>query len=86
MYCEDGIFAFAWCFYEILVLVNFVQEDQGIYARLVKDMIQDDKYRLVVNINDLRRKNPARTTRYNRFVFLTFINVQHGQVVQIVKC
>ncbi|KAH0947878.1 hypothetical protein HN011_010065 [Eciton burchellii] len=36
-------------------------EDQSIYASLVKNMIQENKYRLVVNINDLRRKNPART-------------------------
>ncbi|TGZ37786.1 DNA helicase [Temnothorax longispinosus] len=36
-------------------------EDQGIYATMVKNMIQEEKYRLVVNINDLRRKNPVRT-------------------------
>ncbi|XP_072749402.1 DNA replication licensing factor Mcm3 [Anoplolepis gracilipes] len=36
-------------------------EDQGIYATMVKNMIQENKYRLVVNINDLRRKNPVRT-------------------------
>lgn len=41
----------------------YIQEDQGIYAAMVKNMIQEDKYRLVVNINDLRRKNPARATR-----------------------
>lgn len=37
-------------------------EDQGIYATLVKNMIDENKYRLFVNINDLRRKNPARAT------------------------
>ncbi|KYN33679.1 Zygotic DNA replication licensing factor mcm3 [Trachymyrmex septentrionalis] len=36
-------------------------EDQSIYATMVKNMMQEDKNRLVVNINDLRRKNPART-------------------------
>lgn len=52
-------------FHEILTLINpALQEDQGIYATMVKNMIQEDRYRLVVNINDLRRKNPARTTRY----------------------
>ncbi|EFN65910.1 Zygotic DNA replication licensing factor mcm3 [Camponotus floridanus] len=36
-------------------------EDQGIYATMVKNMVQENKYRLVVNINDLRRKNPVRS-------------------------
>ncbi|XP_011500712.1 PREDICTED: DNA replication licensing factor Mcm3 [Ceratosolen solmsi marchali] len=36
------------------------QEDQGIYTNLVKNMIDEKKYRLIVNINDLRRKNPER--------------------------
>ncbi|XP_066603024.1 DNA replication licensing factor Mcm3 [Prorops nasuta] len=35
-------------------------EDKGIYAGLVKDMVEDKKYRLYVNINDLRKKNPKR--------------------------
>ncbi|KAG8036701.1 hypothetical protein G9C98_004023 [Cotesia typhae] len=35
-------------------------EDQGTYANLVKNMIEENKYRLFVNINDLRRKNPQR--------------------------
>ncbi|XP_057338757.1 DNA replication licensing factor Mcm3 [Microplitis mediator] len=35
-------------------------EDQGIYSNLVKNMIEENKYRLYVNINDLRRKNPQR--------------------------
>ncbi|XP_053972256.1 DNA replication licensing factor Mcm3 [Hylaeus volcanicus] len=37
-------------------------EDQGIYTTLVKNMIDDNKHRLYVNINDLRRKNPTRAT------------------------
>ncbi|KAG5886368.1 hypothetical protein JTB14_034902 [Gonioctena quinquepunctata] len=36
------------------------EEDQGKYSQLVKNMIADKSSRLVVNINDLRRKNPAR--------------------------
>ncbi|XP_076754293.1 minichromosome maintenance 3 [Xylocopa sonorina] len=35
-------------------------EDQGIYTTLVKNMIEENKYRLYVNINDVRRKNPVR--------------------------
>ncbi|KAK9296629.1 hypothetical protein QLX08_009453 [Tetragonisca angustula] len=35
-------------------------EDQGIYTTLVKNMIEENGRRLYVNINDLRKKNPAR--------------------------
>ncbi|XP_043249270.1 DNA replication licensing factor Mcm3 isoform X3 [Colletes gigas] len=35
-------------------------EDQGIYTTLVKNMIDENKRRLLVNVNDLRRKNPTR--------------------------
>ncbi|XP_003704921.1 minichromosome maintenance 3 [Megachile rotundata] len=35
-------------------------EDQGIYTTYVKNMIEDNRRRLFVNINDLRRKNPIR--------------------------
>ena len=35
-------------------------EDQGIYTTLVKNMIEENKHRLYVNVNDLRRKNPLR--------------------------
>jgi len=78
-------YVFLLILYEILVLVNFVQEDQSIYATMVKNMIQEDRYRLVVNINDLRRKNPIRTARYIT-VYSVLTNVQHEQIVQIVKC
>ncbi|XP_049870494.1 DNA replication licensing factor Mcm3 [Pectinophora gossypiella] len=36
------------------------EEDQGIYAEKVKQMIADKSQRLIVNINDLRRKSPER--------------------------
>lgn len=36
------------------------EEDQGIYTNHVKDMIAENQYRLIVNINDLKRKNPQR--------------------------
>ncbi|XP_033230729.1 DNA replication licensing factor Mcm3 [Belonocnema kinseyi] len=35
-------------------------EDQAIYATYVKNMIDEGKRRLLVNINDLRKKNPTR--------------------------
>ncbi|XP_067616336.1 DNA replication licensing factor Mcm3 [Eurosta solidaginis] len=36
------------------------EEDQGIYSGLVKDMVVEKSRRLIVNINDLKRKNPTR--------------------------
>ncbi|KAK7091922.1 zygotic DNA replication licensing factor mcm3-like [Littorina saxatilis] len=36
------------------------EEDQGIYQQKVRDMITNTEIRLVVNVNDLRRKNPDR--------------------------
>uniref|UniRef100_A0A1B0CE81 DNA replication licensing factor MCM3 n=1 Tax=Lutzomyia longipalpis TaxID=7200 RepID=A0A1B0CE81_LUTLO len=36
------------------------EEDQAIYSTLIKTMVSEDSRRLIVNINDLRRKNPAR--------------------------
>ncbi|XP_058130210.1 DNA replication licensing factor Mcm3 [Anopheles ziemanni] len=42
--------------------LNFLddEEDQGTYTAHVRKMINDKSKRLVVNINDVRRKNPAR--------------------------
>ncbi len=43
---------------------NFVlvkQEDEGVYQDKLKMLIANDESRLIVNINDLRRKNPRRT-------------------------
>uniref|UniRef100_A0A665WDA9 DNA replication licensing factor MCM3 n=1 Tax=Echeneis naucrates TaxID=173247 RepID=A0A665WDA9_ECHNA len=38
-------------------------QDQGIYQSKVRDMISDNKARLIVNINDLRRRNEARAAK-----------------------
>lgn len=38
----------------------FLKNDQGIYADAVKHLVKQQQQRLVVNINDLRRKLPAR--------------------------
>jgi len=38
------------------------QQDQSIYQQKVKDMIADGEIRLIVNINDLRRKSAKRAT------------------------
>lgn len=37
-----------------------IQEDQSVYTEKVKQMVSENSKRLVVNINDLRRKNPER--------------------------
>ncbi|XP_019392721.1 PREDICTED: DNA replication licensing factor MCM3 [Crocodylus porosus] len=39
------------------------EEDQGVYQGKVRDMISDNQYRLIVSINDLRRKNEKRASR-----------------------
>ncbi|XP_078262042.1 DNA replication licensing factor MCM3 [Rhinoraja longicauda] len=36
------------------------EQDQGIYQSKVRDMISENLYRLIVNVNDLRRKNEKR--------------------------
>jgi len=37
------------------------EEDQNVYHKKVKSMIDDDSQRLLIDINDLRKKNPNRT-------------------------
>lgn len=43
--------------------VHVLQQDQGVYQSKVRDMISENKARLIVNINDLRRKNEARAAK-----------------------
>ncbi|KAJ8410306.1 hypothetical protein AAFF_G00202870 [Aldrovandia affinis] len=38
-------------------------EDQGVYQSKVRDMINDNKSRLIVNVNDLRRRNETRAVK-----------------------
>jgi len=46
--------------------------DQGIYAELVRKMISKNQSRIIVNINDLRRKNEQRTKKYCNFLLLFY--------------
>ena len=46
------------------MLIMTLQEDQGIYHEKVKEMVRSQGRRLIVNINDLRRKNPQRAERH----------------------
>ncbi|XP_043855599.1 DNA replication licensing factor MCM3 isoform X1 [Dromiciops gliroides] len=39
------------------------EEDQGIYQSKVRELISDNQHRLIVNVNDLRRKNEKRAIR-----------------------
>ena len=41
-----------------------LQQDQGVYQSKVRDMISKNNCRLIVNINDLRRRNEARAARF----------------------
>lgn len=52
------------------------EEDQGMYATRVKTMVEEKKARLVVNINDLRRKSPARATELLRNSFEEIVAFQ----------
>ncbi|ESO02014.1 hypothetical protein HELRODRAFT_94361 [Helobdella robusta] len=53
-------------------------DDQWIYHKRVKDMIADGRTRLLVNINDLRRKNPSRALRLLQNGFEELIAFQKG--------
>ncbi|KFV69706.1 DNA replication licensing factor MCM3, partial [Dryobates pubescens] len=54
------------------------QEDQGVYHSKVRDMISDNRYRLLVNINDLRRKNEKRANRLLTNAFEELIAFQRA--------
>lgn len=53
-------------------------DDQGIYLQKVRDMIANNDVRLIVNINDLRRKNPARATAILNEAFQELIALQRA--------
>ena len=46
-----------------LSLLSLLQADQGIYHEKVQSMISKNTCRLIININDLRRKYPKRAAR-----------------------
>ncbi|KAM9383454.1 DNA replication licensing factor MCM3 [Phaethornis superciliosus] len=54
------------------------EEDQGIYHGKVRDMISDNQYRLLVSINDLRRKNEKRASRLLSHAFEELIAFQRA--------
>ncbi|KAG8124494.1 putative DNA helicase protein [Naja naja] len=54
------------------------EEDQGIYQSKVRDMINDNEHRLIVNINDLRRKNEKRASRLLNSAFEELLAFQRA--------
>ncbi|KAG8538160.1 hypothetical protein GDO81_023196, partial [Engystomops pustulosus] len=54
------------------------EEDQGIYQSKVRDMISDNHYRLIVNINDLRRKNEKRANKIMNKAFEELLAFQRA--------
>ncbi|KAM3851172.1 DNA replication licensing factor MCM3 [Vipera latastei] len=54
------------------------EEDQGIYQSKVRDMINDNGHRLIVNINDLRRKNEKRASRLLNSAFEELVAFQRA--------
>ena len=54
---------------------KFFQDDQGIYHGKISDMITKNKCRVIVNINDLRRKNEKRASKYVCEIKLIFLYI-----------
>lgn len=53
-------------------------QDQGIYQSKVRDMISENKARLIVNINDLRRRNEARAAKLMNNAFEELLAFQQA--------
>ncbi|KAM4712903.1 DNA replication licensing factor MCM3 [Anableps anableps] len=54
------------------------EQDQGIYQSKVRDMIGENKARLIVNINDLRRRNEARAAKLMNNAFEELLAFQRA--------
>lgn len=61
--CTSIHFAVLRCLFKSEITVSTLQENEGRYSQLVKDLVADKSKRLLININDLRRKNPVRAAR-----------------------
>ncbi|XP_041661805.1 DNA replication licensing factor MCM3 [Cheilinus undulatus] len=53
-------------------------QDQGVYQSKVRDMISENKARLIVNINDLRRRNEARAAKLMNNAFMELLAFQRA--------
>lgn len=54
------------------------EEDQGIYQNKVRELISDNQYRLIVSVNDLRRKNEKRANRLLNNAFEELVAFQRA--------
>ncbi|XP_037699211.1 DNA replication licensing factor MCM3 [Choloepus didactylus] len=54
------------------------EEDQGVYQSKVRELISDNHYRLIVNVNDLRRKNEKRANRLLNNAFEELVAFQRA--------
>lgn len=54
------------------------EQDQGVYQSKVRDMISNNQCRLIVNINDLRRRNENRAARLLNNAFEELLPFQHA--------
>ena len=48
----------------VAIVIKVWQDDQGLYNAKIRDIIRENQVRLIVNVNDLRKKNIRRATRY----------------------
>lgn len=53
-------------------------QDQGVYQSKVRDMISENKARLIININDLRRRNEARAAKLMNNAFVELLAFQRA--------
>ncbi|KAJ0060775.1 hypothetical protein NL108_000115, partial [Boleophthalmus pectinirostris] len=53
-------------------------QDQGVYQSKVRDMISENKARLIVNVNDLRRKNEGRAAKLMNNAFEELLAFQRA--------
>ncbi|XP_019947501.1 DNA replication licensing factor MCM3 [Paralichthys olivaceus] len=53
-------------------------QDQGVYQSKVRDMIGENKARLIVNINDLRRRNEVRAAKLMKNAFEELLAFQRA--------
>ncbi|XP_028253311.1 DNA replication licensing factor MCM3 [Parambassis ranga] len=53
-------------------------QDQGVYQSKVRNMISENKARLIVNINDLRRRNEARASKLMNNAFEELLAFQRA--------
>lgn len=63
-FLDDGVsIATLARFFQVPKTCTSFQDDTGVYYDKVREMVRTQARRLIVNINDLRRKNPKRAVK-----------------------